>query len=347
MSPITSTLANGSTYGYRTLASGSLSYIAVGGQAVVNNAIYVYPFNNGFGTIYSNPASSQGSSISEVNFNSAGNVLAAAIAGSPYVVAYAWSSSGFGTRFSNPATLPTGEAYSVSWRTGDSAILVAHRNSPYLTAYPWSGSGYGTKYANPATLPSNDSQGAQWTNDGAKVVVGYENSPYMLTYDWSSGWGSTVTTASGFAEPRKIRFNSAGTAVAQSYNGSQRVAAWPWSGGTWGSRYANPATMPTGSSLDLAWSPSGADLAVAHNTTPFISVYPFSGGFGTKYANPSTLPAGNGKGVAFNGDGSAIAVAHVTSPYISAYPWAAGFGTKYANPTTLPNIGEGWTVKFK
>ena len=42
-------------------------------------------------------------------------------------------------------------------------------------------------------------------------------------------------------------------------------------------------------------------IAVAHDTTPFVSAYPWSGsGFGTKFANPGTLPTDNGFGVAFN-----------------------------------------------
>jgi len=41
-------------------------------------------------------------------------------------------------------------------------------------------------------------------------------------------------------------------------------------------------------------------IALAHDTSPFISVYPWSvSGFGTKYANPATLPTGNGSGVSF------------------------------------------------
>jgi hypothetical protein len=77
----------------------------------------------------------------------------------------------------------------------------------------------------------------------------------------------------------------------------------------------------------------GSDIAVAHDVSPFISVYPWSSGFGTKYA---TLPTGLGYGVAFSPDGANIAVAHATSPFISVYPWSSGFGTKYANPVTLP-----------
>ena len=42
------------------------------------------------------------------------------------------------------------------------------------------------------------------------------------------------------------------------------------------------------------------DIAVAHGTSPYISVYPWDSGFGTKYTDPSTLPTGIGIGVAFS-----------------------------------------------
>ena len=88
-------------------------------------------------------------------------------------------------------------------------------------------------------------------------------------------------------------------------------------------------------------------IAVAHNSSPFVSVYPFSSsGFGTKFSDPATLPAGNGFGVAVTQNGDAIAVAHTTSPFISAYPFSAnGFGTKFSNPATLP-ASNGTGVAF-
>ena len=87
------------------------------------------------------------------------------------------------------------------------------------------------------------------------------------------------------------------------------------------------------------------DVAVAHDTTPFVSAYPWTpgSGFGAKYANPGTLPADYGYGVAFCGN-TDVAVAHDTTPFVSAYPWTpgGGFGAKYANPGTLPaGIGRG------
>jgi hypothetical protein len=82
--------------------------------------------------------------------------------------------------------------------------------------------------------------------------------------------------------------------------------------------------------------PDGADIAVAHDTTPYINAYPWSAGFGTKYATQLHFRQVTGYGVAFSPDGADIAVAHSNTPYISTYPWSAGFGTKYANPATLP-----------
>ena len=100
--------------------------------------------------------------------------------------------------------------------------------------------------------------------------------------------------------------------------------------------------------MDVAFNPAGTDIAVAHTTTPFVSVYPWSAGFGTKYADPATPPASTGNGVDFSPNGTDIAIAHNTTPFISVYPWTSGtgFGTKYANPATLPT-GTGNGVAFK
>ena len=88
-------------------------------------------------------------------------------------------------------------------------------------------------------------------------------------------------------------------------------------------------------------------VAVAHDTSPYVSAYPWSGaGFGTKCSDPATLPANNGWGIAFSPSGDAIAVAHDTTPFVSAYPWSgAGFGTKFSDPATLPT-GTGYSVAF-
>lgn len=42
-------------------------------------------------------------------------------------------------------------------------------------------------------------------------------------------------------------------------------------------------------------------IAVAHDTSPRVTVYPWSGaGFGAKFANPTTLPTGISRSVSWS-----------------------------------------------
>ena len=84
-------------------------------------------------------------------------------------------------------------------------------------------------------------------------------------------------------------------------------------------KLSNPSTLPAGTGWGCAFSPDGAYLAVAHSTSPYLTIYKRSGDTFTKLANPSTLPAGTGVGCAFSPDGAYLAVAHSTSPYITIY----------------------------
>lgn len=89
------------------------------------------------------------------------------------------------------------------------------------------------------------------------------------------------------------------------------------------------------------------NIALGHNSSPYISIYPWSGSsFGTKVSDPATLPSSGGRGVAFTAAADAIAVAHSNSPRISVYPWSGtSFGTKFSDPGTAPD-GNGTSVTF-
>jgi hypothetical protein len=50
----------------------------------------------------------------------------------------------------------------------------------------------------------------------------------------------------------------------------------------------------------VAFSPTGADIAIVSDNSPYIFAYPWSSEFGTKYSNPATLPTGTGFSVAFS-----------------------------------------------
>jgi len=136
------------------------------------------------------------------------------------------------------------------------------------------------------------------------------------------------------------------TVLGAAFLASPYVTIWEWDSG-FGSKFADPSTLPTGSGRGINFSPDGNAVVVGHSTSPYISAYPFSSsGFGTKYANPSTLPAGTGVRASFSPDGSNLAIAHNGSPYVSVYSWSSsGFGSKYSNPSTLPT-GNGINPVF-
>ena len=77
------------------------------------------------------------------------------------------------------------------------------------------------------------------------------------------------------------------------------------------------------------------DIIVPHNTTPFVTAYPWTTGFGVKYADPATLPGSAGLSADFSPAVTDVAIGSNATPFVQVYPWASGFGVKYANPATL------------
>lgn len=77
-------------------------------------------------------------------------------------------------------------------------------------------------------------------------------------------------------------------------------------------------TQPAGTVFDIAFSADSALCAVAHTTTPFLTVYDTSSTPWTKLADVSSLPAGNGSCVSWLGS-SYLCIGHAGSPYKTIY----------------------------
>jgi hypothetical protein len=58
---------------------------------------------------------------------------------------------------------------------------------------------------------------------------------------------------------------------------------------------------------------------VAHNNSPFITIYKRDGDTFTKLANPDVLPTSTGNGTAFSLDGNYLSIVQYSSPYIIIY----------------------------
>jgi 6-phosphogluconolactonase (cycloisomerase 2 family) len=86
-------------------------------------------------------------------------------------------------------------------------------------------------------------------------------------------------------------------------------------------------------------------LAVAHFTSPFVTIYNQEIDTFTKLDNPATLPASIGISVSFSSDDTYMAVAHDNSPFVTIYKRNIDTFTKLANPSALPT-GTGSGVAF-
>jgi WD40 repeat protein len=94
---------------------------------------------------------------------------------------------------------------------------------------------------------------------------------------------------------------------------------FPGASGFVSTKLTDPSTLPTSTGWGTSFSPDGTYLAVAHSTSPYITIYKRSGDTFTKLADPATLPPNNGLGTAFSPDGTYLAVAHDVTPFIAIY----------------------------
>ena len=99
-----------------------------------------------------------------------------------------------------------------------------------------------------------------------------------------------------------------------------------------------PTTLPTGDGRGCAFNHDGTRLAVAHYSSPYITIYDTTTTPYTKLSNPTTLPASYAYGCAFNHNGTRLAVAHYSSPYITAYGMVYGTPLAYKANNLLSGL---------
>jgi len=247
---------------------------------------------------------------------------------------------GWGTRYALPAAI--GDGYQAEFSPDNNYIVVSATDAGQglVRMFPFSFNGIGTMVSGGfVSSPNADGLGVAWHPDQDAILfgVGYTDPPTMRAIKWTgTAWGTTYSQP--ISEPGDgvfaTKFSFDGAYAFASDGFSPYIFAYPWTQASgFGTKKANPATLPTGavSSIDT----QEEEVVLALQTSPYVSAYPFISSWGTKYTNPATLPTGLGLDVSFSGTGH-VAVAHQTSPYVAAYPFSGGFGTKYANPATLP-----------
>jgi len=232
----------------------------------------------------------------------------------------------------------------LSWHPDQNAVGWGDNRqatAPTMHVTSWTGTSWGTNYSQPATQPGGAVNATRFNDVGDYFFSSDTNDPGIFAYPWTSGSGFGTKKANPATFPALVTTikTIADEDVVMSQLDSPYVVAYPFIS-SWGTKYSNPATTPTGSAYDVASSGLGP-IVVAHDTSPYVTAYPFTVGvgFGTKYANPSTLPGGLAGGIDFSPDGKNVVVGVVDSPYttdsVNMWSWSSGWGTKYAAPAQM------------
>jgi hypothetical protein len=303
---------------------------------------HAYRWSQGFGTKYSNPASTPNGTPYHVTANIKKTVVGfnQNSVTNRYLSFYPWSdASGFGTRYAATTTHPVASAVSTNGGAtfafspdGNAVVVGSIAGTPPAVAWAWSdASGFGTKFSDPSTAPPTDLHALHFFGG----PLGYGNAPDEVII-----FGATSTDAN-------------------------RLSAWNFNSSTgWGAKMANPATMP---SLGVFTITSDVFDVITgtqstNSTERRSAAYEFdpSTGFGTKYsAMAATEILGNPSGTQLSWirTGSFTqAVSYVwgrttaglAGTGIATFPWTSGWGTKYSDPgTPIPSAdGAGEEVSF-
>ena len=73
-------------------------------------------------------------------------------------------------------------------------------------------------------------------------------------------------------------------------------------------KYADPSTLPTGTTTRVAIAPNNEHIAIGMQTSPYLAIYKLSGGVLTKLSNPASMPSAEVRGVAFSHDSTYLTI---------------------------------------
>jgi len=267
------------------------------------------------------------------------------VSASPYMQVQNWfngSTIGFNGKYANPAVLPDYYARNSSWSRAKGYLSVSFDFSPYFRTYTFNDAiGFGTAYSNPSSLPAGgNTVGIDLQVDDSLIFLAHATSPYITGYPFgtSSGYGTKLAnpaTLIGSAGLGITFFNetvfvsSSATPFLHAYQFSMSQQAY-------GTKYADPVTLPTYGGYFAKVHPSGNAVATGYLSGAYTYAWSKTSGFGTKYAQPSGNPYAYA--LDFSSTGNTVIMAGGSSPFINAYPFtiAGGYGSKFSNPSTLP-----------
>lgn len=195
-----------------------------------------------------------------------------------------------------------------------------------------------------------DVYGLSISPDGLDVVTVGTIAPYIYAWSWQNGWGRKYASPVSLlgSVSQGVAFSPSGRHIAVATYSTPYIHAYVWQtdqeGGGFGTKLANPASLPTSLALDVAWAPTGAAVAVLTQSIPYIKAYQWVGNaFSSAYADPFPAILGAATRMTWSPDGAFVAIAGTFVPGIVVYRWTdvSGFGAIMGSPPfAMTNISS-------
>lgn len=231
--------------------------------------INAWPYDSttlSYGTKFSNPSTIPSDGYSLIS-NKTEDIVFYALRVSPYLDAYQWSnSSGWGTKYTSPTSIGATTSYMAMPNDNSTWVLGGGAASTYAYAVAFNKvSGWGTTYtASTAATegspiagsggfsPSEQymAKGKPTTNSGGTVESSILAWPFNTNAVSTNPFGTRFAAPGSLTGPnatttrRQKPFSSTGHMIVSNSSTSPFIAMWPWTSSGFGSRYANPSTVP-------------------------------------------------------------------------------------------------------
>lgn len=235
-----------------------------GSGGVTPGVFVIYAWNDvsGFGAKYADPTPVPVNRLygsAPLTFSPDGQAIAYAIASSPYIAVYRWSSStGVGIKYADPSPIiPTAAGERIAWSRSSAILWYGNTRG-----YNWnSTTGFGAlQFTSTPIIGSDAGANPIFSPDGQTVILDHTFDFAVYPWNDSTGFGAAYTTPAYLSTTNVVRaYSLDNAAIAVGFGGSQGTAlgniiqVGRFSNATgFGTQYANPAAPVTGTGQALA-----------------------------------------------------------------------------------------------
>jgi len=172
------------------------------------------------------------------------------------------SGTGWGSQYSSPSYLSSGVNYQGYSTNPTGNLLMVAGVTPRVQLISWTtGTGFGTQIATSNAIDESyrgsfNQTGSFYLNVNSNINAGTPFVFFQAIPVSTSGFGTTIsgpylTTPIGSTVFYNGKFSPYGTEIAMATNLSNSIYTYPFTGSSFGTKYSDPATLPSATVIDV------------------------------------------------------------------------------------------------